>query len=87
MNTVPNFCLSVTIPNVHYRPTVNHEYFIFLMVAWTSQNYELLIQITCTTCSEETYATNLKLYLENVVSIAVVTMDDLDRAINIFYTT
>ena len=32
--------------------------------------------------SEETYATNLKLYLDNVVSIADVTMDDLDRAID-----
>ena len=34
--------------------------------------------------SGETYATNLKLYLNNVVSIADVTMDDLDRAIDIF---
>ena len=34
--------------------------------------------------SEETYATNLKLYLDNVVSIADVTMDDLDRAIDTF---
>ena len=34
--------------------------------------------------SEETYATNLKLYFDNVVSIADVTMDDLDRAIDTF---
>ena len=34
--------------------------------------------------SEETYATNLKLYLDNVVSIADVTMDDFDRAIDTF---
>ena len=34
--------------------------------------------------SEETYAINLKLYMDNVVSIADVTMDDLDRAIDTF---
>ena len=34
--------------------------------------------------SEETYATNLKLYLDNVVSIADVTMHDFDRAIDTF---
>ena len=34
--------------------------------------------------SEETYATNLKLYLDNVVSIADVTMDDFDRAMDTF---
>ena len=34
--------------------------------------------------NEDAYATNLKLYLDYVVLIADVTMDDLDRAINIF---
>ena len=33
---------------------------------------------------EETYATNHKLYLNNAVSISDVTMDDLDREIDIF---
>ena len=34
--------------------------------------------------SEDTYATNLKLYLDNVVSIADVTMDECDGAVDTF---
>ena len=33
---------------------------------------------------EKTYATNILSYLDNVVSIADMNMDDLDRAIDIF---